>query len=154
MTPYKSNSPNGSADRITERIQQLIQAQKALQETGEEIDSVVDSNGRPFLLQQAQQALQESEAFQKQTSKRLQAIFDCLPANVALVDHTGRLTSFNEHWRRFAIENGCAAPEEAIGQNYLAICRNARGQDQAVGERIAEGIEDVLTGRLAEYCDE
>ena len=151
MAPDKSLSPNGSSDRITELTQQLIQAQEVLQETmGGEIDSVVDSTGRPLLLYQAQQALQESEALLNQTSKRLQAIFDCLPANVALIDRTGKITSFNEHWRRFAIENGWAAPEEAIGQNYLAICQNFQGQ----GKRIADGIEGVLTGRLAEYCDE
>jgi PAS domain S-box-containing protein len=109
--------------------------------TGGEVDAVSDGADHNFLLQHAQEQLRLREA-QKQA-----AILDALPANLALLDATGRIASVNKAWRQFEPSDELLAPGHAVGSDYLATCdRAASGSSQAAAQAAA-GIRSVLEGR-------
>ena len=92
-----------------------------------------------------QAALRDSDAF-------VRAIIDSMVAEIAVLDRSGTITSVNQPWRRFALENsgvpGEPVPHTGIGENYLTLCGTSAGpaSDEAASAR--EGIQAVLDGRL------
>jgi PAS domain S-box-containing protein len=122
-------------------IATLHAAERRLEElTGGEVDTVADGLGRPFLLRHAQEDLRESAgAWQA-------AILDALPANIALLDSAGIVTSVNEGWRRFADANGPQSPAYGIGLDYVAICERAASEDSPGAQPAAEAVRGCLAG--------
>ncbi|MCG3127773.1 MAG: Adaptive-response sensory-kinase SasA [Phycisphaerae bacterium] len=90
-----------------------------------------------------QDRLRESEAF-------LRATLDALPAHIAIVDPQGVILAVNRSWRQFAECNGLAAPDHAVGLNYLKVCDDAVGPDAAVAREVARGMRGVLDGSQSE----
>ena len=92
-----------------------------------------------------QAALRDSDAF-------VRAIIDSMVAEIAVLDRSGTITSVNQPWRMFALENssvpGEPVPHTGIGENYLALCRTSAepASDEAASAR--EGIQAVLDGHL------
>lgn len=105
-----------------------------------EVDTVAGPEGRAYLLHDAQAFLREREV------ARNVAILNSLPANIALLDSAGVIVSVNEAWRGFAAANQLHAPGAALGQNYLAICDQAVGEDSAESASAAQAIRSVLSG--------
>jgi PAS domain S-box-containing protein len=125
---------------ISALIQTLVQTGQRLEElTAGEVDSVVDGEGRTFLLARAQEQLRHVQA------ARQAAILDALPAHIALLDVRGLIVSANESWRRFSGGDVAQRPGYAIGVNYLETCERGDAQAREAREAAA-GMRAVLAG--------
>lgn len=93
-------------------------------------------------LKQAEKAVRQSDLFK-------QAILDCLPSHIAVINDAGEILNVNRPWLNFASENGQPdAKRVGVGANYLTICREAAKTDDYLAKEALEGIEAVLTGKL------
>lgn len=79
------------------------------------------------------------------------AVLDGFPAHVALIDGTGIIRQVNEPWRRFAAENGLTAEDFCVGSNYLATCGVAPGECGESARAAADGIRQVLAGKISGF---
>jgi len=75
-----------------------------------------------------------------------QAILLALPAQVALLDGSGRVVEVNEAWRHFARINGWNDPNAGVGSSYLTECDTAAGESENEGRAAGAGIRAVLAG--------
>ena len=78
-------------------------------------------------------------------------ILDALPAQVALLDPSGRIEIVNEAWRKFATANGLCAENFALGLNYLEICDTSRGESAEGATTMSSGIRAVLRGEVPSF---
>jgi diguanylate cyclase (GGDEF)-like protein/PAS domain S-box-containing protein len=139
-----------AADRdVSMLIRALREADRRLDElTAGEVDTVADSEGRPFMLQRAQDGWRRSGA-DKQA-----AILDALSAQVVLLDGLGVILSTNEAWRQFADTNALPDPNYLIGSNYLAVCDAASGEGASDAAFVAYGIRSVLARSAVNFSHE
>ena len=87
------------------------------------------------------------------------ATLDALSAHIAVLDHTGQIVAVNRSWRDFADANPPAPPgafsesrlSYGIGVNYLALCEQATGPEQATAQTMAQGIRAAQAGAMAEF---
>ena len=94
-----------------------------------------------------QSQLQASEQFATAT-------LDALPAHIAVLDRAGEIVTVNRSWRAFGDANPPAPPGAfsesrpayGIGVNYLTLCDQVRGPEQASAQAMALGIRAVLGG--------
>jgi diguanylate cyclase (GGDEF)-like protein/PAS domain S-box-containing protein len=122
-------------------MQTLLKTGQRLEElTAGQVDTVVDRDGRTFLLRGTQAQLRQSE------NARQAAILNSLTAHIALLDIKGIIISVNDAWRRFASANAIRGSGDGIGRNYLEICDRARGEGSSDAHMVAEGIRSVLDG--------
>jgi PAS domain S-box-containing protein len=87
----------------------------------------------------------------RESERRQTAILNALPAHIALLDSHGSILAVNEAWRRFGVENSPDHRDHSIGLNYLSICEASTVDCNNQGVEVAEGIREVLSGRLAEF---
>jgi diguanylate cyclase (GGDEF)-like protein/PAS domain S-box-containing protein len=138
--------PADKSEEISVVIRALREADLRLEElTAGEVDSVMDREGRSFLLRRAQDQLRESEAAKQA------AILDALPAHIALLDMQGLILSVNERWGEAGGGEALRGPLFAVGHNYLDICDGAQGGDGADAHRAAAGIRSVLAGAAKRF---
>lgn len=78
-------------------------------------------------------------------------LLDALPANIALLDANGVILAVNESWRRFAAANALAGGDFGVGDNYLDICDQTQGTGAADAVAAAQGIRDVLSGKITAF---
>ena len=97
--------------------------------------------------QQVEEALHESE-------RALRSTLDGLPSHIALIDETGEILLINQPWIRFAEENGSSAHQVSVGHNYLEVCDRVEGPEAEQAQRFAQGIRDVLAGRVSRFEEE
>jgi len=102
----------------------------------------------------AELTLRQSEEYAQRLAATQSAIFDALPAHVALVDARGVILSVNQAWRRFATANSLNDPTFSIGKDYLEACELTKGDDAWNAREIAVGIRRVLAGQSAAYATE
>jgi PAS domain S-box-containing protein len=81
------------------------------------------------------------------------SVLNSLSAQIAVVNSQGVISSVNESWRRFAIENGAPQiAEHSVGMNYFDVCERAGGSACEKEARAAQaGIRRVLAGAQDEY---
>mgnify|MGYP003578627600 CR=1 FL=1 len=79
----------------------------------------------------------------------LAPILDSLSAHVATLDRDGRVNYASRSWLNFAHENRGNWARIGPGADYLAVCRTAAQEGDVLAQQALEGIEGVLTGRLA-----
>lgn len=83
----------------------------------------------------------------------LEAAFEAVSWQMAVLDDTGEIVRVNRAWREFGREND--APEDpelsAVGANYLEACRAAPGSEGFSGRRASRGVEEVLAGEREEF---
>ena len=88
------------------------------------------------------------ETVLREHSEFNQNVLDSLAAHVAVLDKNGVITTVNQAWRQFAVENGGdpTLPGVGVGTNYLEACRvdESAGNDESA--YIYQGINDVLAG--------
>lgn len=92
------------------------------------------------------------------TMELLVAALDVMPAEVALLDNSGRIMAVNKAWREFARLNGLESDDACIGSNYLEACDQADGEAAIEANAVASGLRSVLAGQKSatyvEYpCD-
>src|ERR1019366_6897728 len=149
MNAGESLGAGDANEEVVALVETLHKVGQRLEElTAGEVDSVMDRDGRPYLLQHAQDQLRHSEAAKQA------AILNALPAHIALLDTQGFIISVNEAWRRFGSAIVIQAPGYEIGLNYLDICDNAVGDDSAEGHDVAQGIRSVLGGKVKSFSIE
>ena len=96
-------------------------------------------------LKQAEEALRESEEFQR-------SILNSLPAHVVVLDQTGKILAVNEPWLRFARENGNPGEEKVgVGANYLEVCGPAIHVGDPYAQAAVAGVEAVLSGEKTHF---
>src|SRR6266852_796965 len=113
--------------------------------------AAIDPASTAFLLQQVQEVLLRSETAQRQAAEFPVAIFNALPAHVALIDPGGRVLAVNEAWRRFAAANGLPHAGAGLGSNYLETTDRAARDGSVEARAAAQGIRQVLAGELKEF---
>ena len=74
------------------------------------------------------------------------AAFDALSAHVAILDQRGTVLAVNRAWEVFAQHNGGS---NDLGTNYLELCCQVQGPDQADALAVATGIQQVMRGELS-----
>ena len=85
------------------------------------------------------------DALAEETDLRT-AVLDSAPAQIAVLDKSGRIIVVNEAWRQFARENGGSDESFSIGRNYLSVCKEAVDDLSSDATRVAEGLNRVLLG--------
>ena len=149
MTSRRSDAFSNSQSEVALLIERLHATDQRLEELlAGEVDTVTDRQGRTMLLRRAQGELRQSEL------ARQSAILGALPAHIALLNARGQIVSVNTAWRNFGDVNALNAPGYAVGQNYLDICAQAKGDDSANARQVASGIRQVLTGTLDSFSME
>jgi PAS domain S-box-containing protein len=93
---------------------------------------------------EAQKALRDSELFADR-------ILDTLRDNLAVLDGTGRILKVNQAWRDFAADNGLPAEFAWEGIDYLETCAHATGVDADKAQTMAQAIQSMLRGELADF---
>jgi diguanylate cyclase (GGDEF)-like protein/PAS domain S-box-containing protein len=136
-------------EEISELIRRLRETDERLDElTAGQIDTVADSDGRWFQLHHTQGELRDSDAAKQA------AILNALPAHVILLDIMGHIISVNDAWGHLPCCNVLLDSQYGIGRDYLAVCRNARGNGALSAHRVAMGIRAVLSGAVPRYSFE
>lgn len=74
------------------------------------------------------------------------AVLDSAPAQIAVLDKSGRIIVVNEAWRQFARDNGGTDESYFVGRNYLSICRSTVDDPSSDSSRFAESLHKVLLG--------
>lgn len=93
--------------------------------------------------------------FSARHGPQLSAVLDAMPANIAILDTTGKIVTVNAAWKRFAAENGADATViGGTGVDYLAVCREAEASGDMSAGLAAEGIASVLCGREHQFSIE
>ena len=137
------------ADEIGALIDILHRTEQRLEVlTAGQVDTVSNGEGRPFMLQRAQERLRLSEALKQA------AILDALPAHIALLDDEGTIVSVNDRWRSYAEANGSRDPAHGVGSNYLDVCARSAASGLDDARRVGEGIRSVLRGEAASFSIE
>ena len=97
---------------------------------------------------QAEQALKDSEAFQKD-------ILNSLPAHIAVLDEEGRILAVNEPWLQFARTNGNPLVDKiGVGASYVEVCQEALRQRDPYAKMAVDGLNSVLSGSQSRFSME
>ena len=106
-------------------------------------------------------ARKEAEAMVEENNARIlevletqTTILDALPPNIALLNEVGEIVAVNKSWKNFGMANNLQADNFGIGCNYISISEKAPGIDESDGDKIAQGIKDVIAGTLKEFTME
>ncbi|MEI6209907.1 MAG: diguanylate cyclase [Desulfuromonadales bacterium] len=79
-------------------------------------------------------------------------VLDSLEEQIAVIDSIGTIVYVNLAWKRFGSENGLPDECEWKGVNYLDICDTSKSvTDCFVGESVAQGMRDVISGKRDSY---
>lgn len=80
----------------------------------------------------------------------LRDYLNAIPAHAAILDASGRVTTVNAAWIRFAEKNG-GSQDAYLGHNYLTVSDSCDDSDAAV---VAAGVRAVLGGERQEFWHE
>ncbi|MDB5032418.1 PAS domain S-box protein [Mucilaginibacter sp.] len=89
-----------------------------------------------------------------EASETQAAILNALPPNIVLIDENGKIIAVNESWKTLTLLNNLGIPNYGVGYNYLVISEKATGVDKINGNKIEEGIKDVIQGEIKEFTME
>jgi HTH-type transcriptional regulator, bacterioopsin transcriptional activator and related proteins len=78
----------------------------------------------------------------------VEAAFDALPTQIAVLDGVGDIVYTNEAWRRFGESNGIAGPTHTLGINYFEVCEQGDNEHAAAA---ASGIRAVLDTSRSQF---
>lgn len=80
-----------------------------------------------------------------------QTILNSISAHVAILDNNGFILETNLAWKRFAKQNQLQMRPKNQRVNYLEICDNASLIEGKEGSSVADGIRDVIAGKIEEF---
>jgi diguanylate cyclase (GGDEF)-like protein/PAS domain S-box-containing protein len=142
----ESREQNMEVAKIISNLQANVEQLEQL--TSSEVDSMTDRHGRPLLVGRAYEQLGLNEATPQH------AMLNALPAHIAMLDQNGVIISVNDAWQCCDDMHAVQAPGLAVGENYLQLCEQARGQGALEALQIACGIRAVLCGTQSKYSIE
>ncbi|RNI12432.1 GAF domain-containing protein [Methanohalophilus sp. RSK] len=89
-------------------------------------------------------------SFQKNYSEKrfTTDVFDLWEDNVAILSANGIISYANKSWKQFSANNYPNPEEYNEGTNYLKVCDEAKGEDSNGVSVAAEGIRDVISGKI------
>lgn len=87
-------------------------------------------------------------------NQQLTTILDTLPANIALIDLTGKIIAVDAAWKEFADSNHLLSRAHCVGENYLKVCDKATKTEAQDGREMAKGIRAVLSGAIGDFAME
>ena len=90
----------------------------------------------------------------RKASKLLQAVEDSVLDHMAVLDRAGRIVGLNAAWKRFAQASGLDLQQCRKGADYVDTCRLAAALTAEDTARVAEGVAEVLSGRLRVFTHE
>jgi PAS domain S-box-containing protein len=85
------------------------------------------------------------------TERFVQSVLDALSSHIAILNDNGDIIGVNTAWRNFARHNGLRDANYGIGTNYLAVCDNAVLRNSSDALIIANGLRDVMRGKVVEF---
>lgn len=142
-------------EELLELVALLTSTQERILElTGGLVDAVVQPSGALHLLPQTQKHFRQREAVQRAFGAERAAILDALPAQIALLDRSGRILVVNRQWQASGESNGLPRDYSFVGRNYIDVCTDAHGASAEGALAIAEGVRAVLRGALPFYTQE
>lgn len=99
-------------------------------------------------LKQAEQALKDSEAFNR-------SILASLTSHIAVVDEFGNIVAVNKAWSSFAINNGALSLERSgVGENYFEVCEKAAAAGDTLAAKVLQGVKSVLAKKTTLFEQE
>ena len=107
-------------------------------------------NGMVESLRGNEEALLSNQRSLQVALDQQSAILDTLPANVALLDQSGRILQVNSGWREFGFNNNYTGSDIGLNQNYIEICEAATGEDIETARTVADGLRAMLAGRTGQ----
>ena len=87
----------------------------------------------------------------RQANRLAQATIDALTAHICVVDENGVILAVNEAWRKFGRDNPPVPSHSFLGENYLAVCDQATGENTAEAASFAAGLRSVVRGKRAKF---
>jgi PAS domain S-box-containing protein len=93
----------------------------------------------------------ESERHLRQSKRFLQAALNSLSARIAILDHRGVIVAVNEAWQKFADGQPELRASAVVGANYLDACTSGRTECGPEGEKVADGVRQVVAGQCDEF---
>jgi len=147
------NSSSKKEARIAELLRIIREADRELRElTGGEGALAAESTGSNVSSSdKGREDFSREKGKGRRTALEPLEILDALPANIGLLDEKGVVLAVNQAWRDFAGENDFPGEDCGVGDNYLEICRKAKGDRSEESGTAAEGIQGVLSGRKAQF---
>ena len=92
---------------------------------------------------------------QLRSSKQfLESTLNGLSANIALINAESEIVLVNRAWRDFAVANGMSQDFVSEGVNYLRVCEGVCVDNTMEANSFAQGIRDVLDGKLETFSME
>ncbi|MFC3079975.1 PAS domain S-box protein [Phenylobacterium terrae] len=87
----------------------------------------------------------ETQARVEEARGLLQGSLDAMPAEIALLDQSGRIVEVNTAWRRMIADRGGRWPADGVGQRYVDVCREAMIEfDEAA---VSRALQNLATGK-------
>lgn len=146
---------NSPLEEISHLIAELRKIESGIVDlTGGNIDTVIDKDGIPFMLSQAQIELRGRAELHRQYADQQAGILNSIPANITLLDAEGKLIAVNDAWREFAHANDNTDLTFGVGKNYLQTCDDASGEYVEGAILAAAGIRSVLLGQDSNFIME
>ncbi|MBS0375726.1 MAG: PAS domain-containing protein [Proteobacteria bacterium] len=112
-----------------------------------------DPSGRPVYLSGRLEDIsaerRDLETMQR-VEESLRRTLDGLPFSVGVLNASGELVEINRAWREFAGDRALIGLRYGFGDHYARLCREAI-ERCASGPTAATGVEDVISGRSAEF---
>ena len=108
-----------------------------------------DAAGRPLRLLGTRTditALKQAETRTLAAQQLAQSTLDALRQHICVLDEKGTIITVNRAWRDFATANGGEAADLLTGANYLLVCQDATGAEEAQAHEVADALRAVLRG--------
>ncbi len=78
-------------------------------------------------------------------------LFGMHPAQVVLLDLSGRVLAVNNSWERFGLENGLRPGYRVVGIDYVDICARAVRDGSPYSQEALTGVVAVLSGAQRQF---
>ncbi|MBC8054120.1 MAG: PAS domain-containing protein [Sphingobacteriaceae bacterium] len=82
-------------------------------------------------------------------SNRQLAIINALPANVAIINKAGVITSVNDSWKKHTLRNGLSGKSYGVGDNYIEASNRA---ENAGAREFVLGVNAVVKGEADSFA--
>ncbi len=98
---------------------------------------------------------EQNEITLRQSENFARGILDSLPAQIAVIDMSGKIIAVNEAWQTFARTNGVDEKliTSSIGQNYLDVSAESSGAERDA-MFVRENLQAVLSGEKTGFSFE